>query len=73
MKIFNVVKNFVSYYKTYILILVIIFASIISIIYTNINGKSRIVVNDNELEIDDRDNKIAVYITGEVVNPGVII
>lgn len=71
MKIFNVVKNFVSYYKTYILILVIIFASIISIIYTNINGKSRIVVNDNELEIDDRDNKIAVYITGEVVNPGV--
>lgn len=71
MKIFNVVKNFVSYYKTYILILVIIFASIISIIYTNINGKSRIIVNDNELEIDDRDNKIAVYITGEVVNPGV--
>lgn len=71
MKIFNVVKNFVSYYKTYILILVIIFASTISIIYTNINGKSRIVVNDNELEIDDRDNKIAVYITGEVVNPGV--
>ena len=49
----------------------IIFASTISIIYTNINGKSRIVVNDNELEIDDRDNKIAVYITGEVVNPGV--
>lgn len=71
MKIFNVIKNFVSYYKTYILILVIIFASTISIIYTNINGKSRIVVNDNELEIDDRDNKIAVYITGEVVNPGV--
>lgn len=71
MKIFNVIKKFISYYKTYILILVIIFASTISIIYTNINEKSRIVVNDNELEINNRDNKIAVYITGEVVNPGV--
>lgn len=71
MKIFNGIKKFISYYKTYILILVIIFASTISIIYTNINEKSRIVVNDNELEINNRDNKIAVYITGEVVNPGV--
>ena len=71
MKIFNVVKKLISNYKTYILMIMILIASIISIVFSNIDEKSKISINDNELELNSRENKIAVYITGEVVNPGV--
>ena len=71
MKIFNVVKKLISNYKTYILMIMILIASIISIVFSNIAQKSKISINDNELELNSRENKIAVYITGEVVNPGV--
>ena len=71
MKIFNVVKKLISNYKTYILMIMILIASIISKVFSNIDEKSKISINDNELELNSRENKIAVYITGEVVNPGV--
>lgn len=51
--------------------IMILIASIISIVFSNIDEKSKISINDNELELNSRENKIAVYITGEVVNPGV--
>lgn len=37
----------------------------------NIDDKSKITINDNEIQLQSREDKIAVYITGEVKNPGV--
>ena len=71
MRVVNEVKNFVIKYKTYIVIALILISSIIYIILQNIDDKSKITINDNEIQLQSREDKIAVYITGEVKNPGV--
>ena len=71
MRVVNEVKNFVIKYKTYIVIALILISSIIYIILQNIEDKSKITINDNEIQLQSREDKIAVYITGEVKNPGV--
>ncbi len=64
-------KNFIVKYKTYIILVGILILSIVSIIIDNINSKSKIIVNGQELQENKNDGKIAVYISGEVINPGV--
>ena len=71
MRVVNEVKNFVIKYKTYIVIALILISSIIYIILQNIEDKSKITINDNDIQLQSREDKIAVYITGEVKNPGV--
>ena len=50
------IKDFISKYKSYLTIVIIIILSVFSIVYQNLNSN---------------EGKIAVYITGEVNNPGV--
>lgn len=69
--LFNSIKSFCSKYKSYIIVVVIIFFSILSIIIENINSKSKIQINNQEISLNEKEGKIAVYITGEVLNPGV--
>lgn len=64
-------KKFFNKYKTYIIIVIVLVISIASIVIDNINNKSKIVINGNELEKNKVSGKIAVYISGEVKNPGV--
>ena len=64
-------KIFLNKYKTYIIIVIVLVLSIASIVIDNINNKSKIVINGNELEKNKVSGKIAVYISGEVKNPGV--
>lgn len=64
-------KEFIIKNKTYILMAIVIIISIVSIVLDNVGDKSKIVINDNELEKNKVQNKIAVYISGEVNNPGV--
>ena len=63
MKIFEIISK----YKTYIIIATIIVASGISVYIQS--RKEEVVINGQVIE--DVKNKIAVYIAGEVVNPGV--
>lgn len=62
------VFEFVSKNKTYIIIGIIIIASVVSLIFEN-NKDNTIVINDEKIE--SKDGQICVYITGEIVNPGV--
>lgn len=55
-------------YKSYALPLFILIVSIVSIFIQN--KKESISINDTKLQLN-LDNMIAVYIAGEVVNPGV--
>ncbi len=64
-------KNFVVKYKTYIILVIVVIISITSIVIDNLENKSKIIINDNELEKNKIEDKIAVYISGEVNNPGV--
>lgn len=64
-------KEFIIRCKTYIILMVVVIISISSIILDNINNKSKIIINENELEKNKVQGKIAVYISGEVNNPGV--
>lgn len=64
-KIVNVIKK----YKVYIICIVIIILSIISVIIQYIDKNNEIILNSNSLKKEN--NKIAVYITGEIKNPGV--
>lgn len=62
-------KNFIIKYKKYIITLVIVILSIISIIMQEKNRQDSI--NKNSQDISKMENKIAVYVTGAVKNPGV--
>lgn len=64
-------KNFIIKYKTYIIVIIVLSISIFSIVMDNINNKSEITINENELQKEKTKGKIAVYISGEVANPGV--
>ena len=48
-----------------------ILLSITSIIFQNINDKNKIEINGNEIQTNKFEDEIAVYITGEVKQPGV--
>lgn len=71
MHIVSKVKEFVIKYKTYIFTIIILLLSIISIVFQNIHDKSKIYINNNEMQENKYEGKIAVYIAGEVKNPGV--
>lgn len=68
---FNSIKNFISKYKSYLIIILIIIISVISIVYQNVESKSKITINGENLSVNEKEGKIAVYITGEVNKPGV--
>lgn len=63
------IKNVLDKYKVYIMCIIIIILSIISICVQAIDKKNAIKINGNEVK--GKNNKIAVYITGAVKNPGV--
>lgn len=64
-KILEIIKK----YKSYILCIAIIILSIISIIIQYIDKNNKI--NLNSITAEEKQEKIAVYINGEVKNPGV--
>ena len=61
--------EFVSKYKSYIIIVIILITSCISLILENNKNTNSFSINDNELV--KKEGLIAIYITGEVNNPGV--
>lgn len=62
------IKNIILKYKTYMICILVIILSIISIIFQNIDRKNLEKVNKKE---NTQKDEIAVYITGAVKNPGV--
>lgn len=71
LNIFKFIKSFIQKYKSYIIIFLILILSLISIVIQNIQEKSQVIINNQEIEKNKYDGKIAVYIAGEVVTPGV--
>lgn len=65
------IKEFIVRNKTNIIVIVLILVSLVSIVMQNISSKSKIEINGQEVEQNKYEDKIAVYIAGEVVNPGV--
>ena len=63
------IKNFIYKNKTYIICIVLLLLSIISVVIQSIDRKE--TLNVNKEEMINNDKKIAVYITGEVKSPGV--
>ena len=53
------------------MIVIVVLISAFSIVYQNYKDKSKLYINNNEIEVNKYENKIAVYITGEVNSPGV--
>ncbi len=68
-KIFVRIFDFIKKYKSYILIILIVVVSIFSIFMQNIEKKEQMKINGKSL--DKKEDKICVYITGEVKNQGV--
>lgn len=64
-------KDFILKNKSIIIVILIFILSIVSLIIQNSREKSSIIVNGEELEKNKYEGKIAVYISGEVKNPGV--
>ncbi len=62
-------KKFFIKYKSYIICMTIVLLSSLSIVFQSIDRKETLKVNNENIK--DYDGKIAVYITGEVKNPGV--
>ena len=62
-------KKFFIKYKSYIICMTIVLLSSLSIVFQCIDRKEALKVNNENIK--DYDGKIAVYITGEVKNPGV--
>lgn len=62
-------KKFFVKYKSYIICMTIVLLSSLSIVFQSIDRKEALKVNNESIK--DYDGKIAVYITGEVKNPGV--
>ena len=65
----NRIKNIIIKYKAYIICIIIIVLSILSIIIQDIDRKNALKVNNKEA--NQESNKIAVYISGAVKTPGV--
>lgn len=65
------ILNFIQKYKSYIIILVILILSLTSIIIENKKEKSQITINNENMQKNKYESKIAIYIAGEVINPGV--
>ena len=65
----NKVKEIILKYKAYIICIAIIILSIVSIAIQNKDRKETLKVNNSELE--NKEDKIAVYVSGAVKNPGV--
>ena len=70
-KIVNKIKEYIARNKSSILLVVLILISISSIVFQNIKSKDEIEINNVTIKKEEYSNKIAVYIAGEVVNPGV--
>ena len=68
-KVIASVLEFVSKYKSYIIIVIILITSCISLILENNKNTNSFSINDNELV--KKEELIAIYITGEVNDPGV--
>ena len=68
-KVIASVLEFVRQYKSYIIIVIILITSCISLILENNKNTNSFSINDNELV--KKEELIAIYITGEVNNPGV--
>ncbi|MDO4282682.1 MAG: ComEA family DNA-binding protein [Clostridia bacterium] len=62
-------KNIITKYKKYLITLIIVLLSIVSIIMQENHRNESININSETIIKDE--NKIAVYITGAVKNPGV--
>lgn len=62
-------KKFFIKYKSYIICMTIVLLSSLSIVFQSLDRKEALKVNNENIK--DYDGKIAVYITGEVKNPGV--
>lgn len=71
MKVINKLKEIIIKYKAYLIIVIVVLISAFSIVYQNYKDKSNLYINNNEIEVNKYENKIAVYITGEVNSPGV--
>lgn len=69
MKKINKILNIIKKYKTYTICITIIILSIISVIIQCIDKNNKI--NLNSVTTETKKEKIAVYINGEVNNPGV--
>lgn len=65
----NTLVNILKKYKIYLMCILIIVMSIVSIIIQDIDRKNSILINSES--VIKKENKIAVYVTGEVKNPGV--
>lgn len=63
------ISEIIKKYKMYLFCIIIIVLSIISIVIQTIDRKNSMIVNS--IDKKQVNNKIAVYITGEVKNPGV--
>jgi len=70
-KVINKLKEIIIKYKAYLMIVIVVLISAFSIVYQNYKDKSKLYINNNEIEVNKYENKIAVYITGEVNSPGV--
>ena len=70
-KIVNKIKEYIFRNKSTILLVVLILISISSIVFQNIKSKDEIEINNVTIKKEEYSNKIAVYIAGEVVSPGV--
>lgn len=67
--VIKMIKEFLLKYKMHILYLLIVTLSIFSIIVQAIDRKNTLQVNS--INVKGKEEKIAVYITGAVKNPGV--
>lgn len=65
----NNIKNVILKYKLFIICLIIIILSIVSIYIQKNDRKDILKINGNS--ISNQDGKIGVYITGEIKTPGV--
>lgn len=68
---FYSIKNFILKNKSIIIVSIILVLSVISLIIQNSKENSSITINEEELQKEKYEGKIAVYISGEVKNPGV--
>ncbi len=64
----NIIKIIIKY-RIYLICIIIILLSIISISFQYINRKNTISINSKTFE--NKEDKIAIYITGEIKKPGV--
>ncbi|MEG0872752.1 MAG: SLBB domain-containing protein [Clostridia bacterium] len=69
MKNINKIKEIILKYKIYIICIIVVILSFVSIFIQKKDRENTLKVNSKE--ISSKNGKIAVYITGAVKNPGV--